>query len=259
MQDHHHERYRAHGPESPTSVPCPPPKYELTVQQARELDAQAVEVFGIPSIILMENAAIGLFQHAMQMLEHTSSPSVTIFCGPGNNGGDGFALARHLHNALIPTRVVCTHQPEQYTGDAGTNLSIIRRMGIECLDARGFLDSSLGDAPSLLVDALFGTGLSRPVEGVAGELTDLINSTKIRCNAQVLAVDLPSGLDAQSGEPLGECVVRADRTVTFAGLKPGMARVEAIEYLGEVFVVSIGAPIELLQTLGTPIEPRCRE
>ncbi|MFG0246279.1 MAG: NAD(P)H-hydrate epimerase [Phycisphaerales bacterium JB052] len=259
MQDHQHKRYRAHGPESPTTVPCTPPRYELSVEQARELDAQAVNRYGIPSVVLMENAAIGLHRHAMQILASMANPSVLICCGPGNNGGDGFALARHLHNTLVPTQVVCSHHFEQHTGDAAINLGIIRRMGIECLDARRFLDNNADESPSLLVDALFGTGLTRPVDGVAGELIEWMNTTRSSDHTKVLSVDLPSGLDAQSGEPLGERVVRAYRTVTFAGYKPGMARVEALEYLGETFVASIGAPIELLQSLGTPIEPRHRE
>jgi len=208
------------------------------------------------SIVLMENAAIGLCGHVLDMLSEVMEPRVLICCGPGNNGGDGFALARHLHNHGIPISVVRTISAEYYSGDAGSNLHIIEKMGIEILGIDAFLDRQTHPNVALIVDALFGTGLGRSIEGQTGKLVQWINAAGTRSGVQILAVDSPSGLDAQNGKPIGSCIVHADRTVTFAGLKPGMARMEAIEFLGEVHVVSIGAPIELMEELGRRIESR---
>lgn len=208
------------------------------------------------SIVLMENAAIGLCTHALDMLSGVQDPSVLICAGPGNNGGDGFALARHLQNRHIRTRVVRTTDADSYTGDAAKNLRIIERMGIETLGIDEFFETQQDQDVSLIVDAMFGTGLGRPIEGRPGELVSLVNTFRNRTGVRVLAIDTPSGLDAQVGQPIGSNVIRADRTVTFAGLKPGMARMEAIEYLGEVFVEPIGVPIELLEQLGRRIESR---
>lgn len=251
--------YRAQGPQPPTPGPAEQLIYEMSVENARKLDRLAVERYGIPSIVLMENAAIGLAAHARAMLSSGAEPSVLILAGPGNNGGDGFALARHLHNESIPVRVVKTQSASAYSGDAAINLNTIQQMRIRIDDARAFLDSGGDRSAVLIVDALFGTGLSRAIEGLGGDLIDFTNQARQQRGARVLSVDCPSGLDVQRGEPLGNHVVHADRTVTFAGFKPGMARVEALEYLGEVHVVPIGAPIELLEELGQPLQPRHRE
>ncbi|MCR9075958.1 MAG: NAD(P)H-hydrate epimerase, partial [bacterium] len=159
----------------------------------------------------------------------------------------------------IPVRIVCTHDAQTYSGDAAKNLRIIERMGIETVRIQDLLTQPANDAAPLMLDALFGTGLSRPIEGEASELISWINRARVRSGSRVLAVDAPSGLDAQTGRPLNHCVIKADRTVTFAGIKPGMSRVEALEYLGDVHVVPIGVPIELLEALGTRIEPKSRE
>ncbi|MFG0312899.1 MAG: NAD(P)H-hydrate epimerase [Phycisphaerales bacterium] len=259
MTEREPHRFRMQGPRSPRFERALPGMYELSVEHSRELDRRAVEEYGMDSIVLMENAAIGLWKHAMQMLDGVPDPRAMICCGPGNNGGDGFAVARHLHNSRIPVRIVCAQHADSYTGDAAKNLRIIQRMGIETLQLQDLLNQPANDAPPLLLDALFGTGLSRPIEGEASELISWINRARVRSGSRVLAVDTPSGLDAQTGRPLNHSVTKADRTATFAGIKPGMSRVEALEYLGDVHGVPIGVPIELLEALGTLIEPRSRE
>lgn len=248
--------YRVQGPEHDPPKPAPDVIYELSVEQARELDRRAVDEYGMDSIVLMENAAIGLHRHALDMLEGIEHPSVLLCCGPGNNGGDGFALARHLHNSRINVHVIRTIDANAYRGDARANLRIIERMGIDIIAIDEFLADSADPKPSLIVDALFGTGLTRPIDGDPQSLIQWMNTSHARNGTRVLAVDTPSGLDAQLGHPLGAGIVRADRTVTFAGLKPGMSRIEAIEYLGEVFVEPIGVPIELLEELGKRVEPK---
>jgi NAD(P)H-hydrate epimerase len=250
------DHFRVQGPVPTRDARPAPAMYELSVENARELDRRAVEEYAMDSIVLMENAAIGLCTHALDMLRDVADPSVVICAGPGNNGGDGFALARHLHNHQIPTRVVRTIDADAYSGDAGKNLRIIERMGIETMGLDAFLGTQPHPSVSLIVDALFGTGLGRAIEGRVGKLVSWINTARSSAGTRVLAVDTPSGLDAQTGLSLGSLVVRADRTVTFAGLKPGMARMEAIEFLGEVHVAPIGVPIELLDELGHRIESK---
>jgi len=251
--------YRAQGPTPACIRRHEPVLYEMSAEQSRSLDRLAVERYAIPSIVLMENAAIGLRDHVLEMLSDQVDPSVWICCGPGNNGGDGFALARHLHNASVPVRAICTHQIERCTSDAAINRTILERMGIEICSAQELLDEHTQVFPTLIVDALFGTGLSRPIEGVAATLIGWINRSREKHGVRVLCVDLPSGLDADTGETLGTHAVLGDMTVTMAALKPCMSRVEVHEYLGDVRVVSIGVPIELLKELGTAIEPRHRK
>ncbi len=259
MREREPDHFRVQGPSAPPRRSLRVPLFELSSEQSRQLDRLAVERYGIPSIVLMENACIGLRIHAMKLLSGINTPSVLICCGPGNNGGDGFALARHLHNEGVEVRVICTHPTDQYTGDAATNLETVKRMGISISLADGLPDAARSQAGLLIVDALLGTGLSRPIEGAAAGVVDWINTMRQKHGTRVLSVDLPSGLDADTGEALGGRAVRADVTVTMAALKPCMARVEAHDYLGSVSVVPIGVPIELLRELGTPIVAKHRD
>ncbi len=243
--------FRAQEPSSrPANHPAEhpaPPIYEISVPNARLLDQRATTEFGIPSIILMENAAVGLCHHALDMLKSTRSQTILIAAGPGNNAGDGFALARHLHTLDHHPTIAMTHPPEHYTGDAKINLDIITKMNLPMTDAQSFLESD-HPAPGLIIDALFGTGLTRPITGIAAALITQLNHWKTQ-GSQILAVDVPSGLNAQTGEPIGEAVIHATRTITFAALKEGYRSIEAQPYLGQVHIAPIGIPIELLNTL----------
>lgn len=222
-------------------------EYILDRESVRAVDRAAVEEYGIPGIVLMENAARGLAAQALQMLSSAqdSSPTALIVCGSGNNGGDGYALGRHLHNAGIKTVFVKLGESRAGT-DAAINREICLKMGLPevPLDDIG----SHADA-DLIVDAIFGTGLDRPVRGPAAEAIEWINGV----SRPVLAVDVPSGLDCDTGEPLG-MTVRVDCTVTFVAKKPGLITVAAKEYVGKVVVADIGAPIELVQRFGRPID-----
>ena len=215
----------------------------LDRESVRAVDRAAIDEYGIPGIVLMENAARGLAAEALRMLRGAANepPRVLIICGRGNNGGDGYALARHLHNAGIAPVLAPLGEPP-IESDAGINDAICRRMGIR----RIALDALEGCADAdLVVDAIFGTGLDRPVSGEAARIIDWINGA----GRPVLAVDVPSGLDCDTGRPLGTAV-RATRTVTFVGLKPGLARSHAAPLVGEVVVVDIGAPVELTHRFG---------
>lgn len=226
------------------------PVYELTVDAVRTLDRLAVERYAVPGIVLMENAARNLREHALDLLAAARRPDAVVLCGPGNNGGDGMALARHLSNLGVPVSVVAAGEPGDPGSDAGINRRIADRMGIPRLEPDA-LPESPAETPGLVVDALFGTGLTRPIEGAAADLVAWAARARSR-GALVLAVDTPSGLDAQTGEPLGGACVRADRTVTLAAVKPGLSRLEAQAFVGDLAVVDIGAPAALLGELGVP-------
>lgn len=221
----------------------PPTPVRLFSRDAvRAVDRAAIERYGLSGLVLMENAARGLLETALDMLpEAGCAAPVHIFCGSGNNGGDGYALARHLDIAGYAVRLIAPKAPGPST-DAGVNAAICARMEIPVtpLDE---LDRH--PRPSLIVDAIFGTGLDRPVEGEPRRMIERIN----RSGIPVLAVDAPSGLDVETGEALGTAI-RATRTVTFVGLKVGFLRASAEPYVGRVSVASIGVPGDLLEEYG---------
>jgi NAD(P)H-hydrate epimerase len=177
-----------------------------------------------------------------------------IVCGKGNNGGDGFVIARHLDIHGWPVHrlfVFCAH--DELTGDAATNMRIADRSGFRPgllgnVDVRA-LDSYLAESVTFhdgwIVDALFGTGLTGPIREPYERVVAAMNASA----AKVLAVDIPSGLDCDTGKPLGP-TVRADHTVTFVAPKAGFANPESREWTGEVHVVGIGAPRVLLKQFG---------
>ena len=219
--------------------------YVLDRDSVRAVDRAAIAEYGIPGIVLMENAARALAVEARAMLPETAG-SVVIVCGSGNNGGDGWALARHLHNAGSDITIAPLGAPRE-GGDAALNRRICRNMNL--LEIVGDdLPARLADC-DLVVDAIFGTGLDRPVTGAAATVIESINDS----GRPVLAVDVPSGLDCDTGQPLGS-TVRAARTVTFVARKPAMNVESAGAYTGEVVVADIGAPVELLERFGRRVD-----
>ena len=223
----------------------------LTRKAVREVDRVAIKDFAIPGIVLMENAARGLAEHALDMLVNAASfpPRVLIICGRGNNGGDGYALARHLTNQDIDVTLAGIGDSKanpKAVSDAGINKTICRHMNIPDISPE-ITPQKLADRGEfhLIVDAIFGTGLDRPITGPTAAIIEWINST----GYPVLAADCPSGLDCDTGRPLG-CAVRATRTVTFVARKPGFLVAESRAYTGEVFVAEIGAPAFLIERFG---------
>ncbi len=223
----------------------------FSAENVRQVDRLAVEQFAIPSIVLMENAAVALRQAALELIASHRLASTIILAGPGNNGGDGFALARHLDNRNIAVHILHTHPVESTRGDARTNFDIITNMGLPCTlaesaqDYENLLASMPG--PHLIVDALLGTGVDRPVSGLIRSLIDRVNAHD---EDRVLSVDIPSGMDADHGPIHGLCV-RADLTVTFVGRKIGMAAPGADELVGRVVIGDIGVPRQLAESLAT--------
>jgi NAD(P)H-hydrate epimerase len=209
----------------------------------RALDRRAIQDFGLPGVVLMENAGCGAAQVLLRLGVHGR---VLICCGKGNNGGDGYVLARHLDNHHVPVRVLLFARPEELTGDAAVHYQVIARSGLDVQEWAGAVDevalvTELAVA-EWVVDALFGTGLTGAVRPPLDRVIAALNGGK----ARVLAVDIPSGLDADTGGPLGPCV-RAEHTVTFAALKKGFAVAAAQAWLGEVHLVDIGLPRVLLE------------
>jgi NAD(P)H-hydrate epimerase len=217
----------------------------------REVDRRSVEEFGIPILALMENAGRSV---ADAVLRHARRGTrVLLLAGPGNNGGDALAAARHVHNAGIAVEVLLLTSRERYTRAAGAQLGIVSAMKIptdsisaDHSELRDWVvDSSPGD---LIVDGLFGTGLSRKVEGLAAEVIRAANGS----HHPIISIDIPSGMDCDTGRPAGDPaghMIRAVETISFCGLKKGFGQAEARAFTGKVTVVPIGAPREVLLAL----------
>ena len=211
----------------------------LTSSQMRNIDRRATERFGIPSIVLMENAALAVVD-AIET-HYPDADRVAILCGPGANGGDGLAVARHLENRGIVPVVLIIGDRARYGGDSLTNLTICERLGLPIYEIRdsGGVDEALVHASDadVIVDAIFGTGLDRAPEGIFAETIRAIAELRI----PVVAVDLPSGANASTTEPFDPCI-QAEYTVTFAAPKLCHIFEPAVSYCGEVIVADIAIP-----------------
>jgi NAD(P)H-hydrate epimerase len=219
----------------------------LHVQQIRELDVLAIEHVGMPGLLLMENAGRAAADVVYDALIDPPRSRVLVLCGPGNNGGDGLVVARHLWNAGVRTVVALAAARDAYRGDAATNLHIYERMHKPLIDATqpGALDALREQAENAdaIVDALLGSGASGAPRGLIAELIRLADRAAPR--ARRIAIDIPSGLDAETGTVWSPCF-RADATVTFVAAKVGFSAAAAQAVLGRVVVVGIGAPADLI-------------
>jgi hydroxyethylthiazole kinase-like uncharacterized protein yjeF len=215
----------------------------LTAEAMREVDRAAIEELGIPSMVLMENAAIGVVEAIVEAFGEAESAA--IFCGPGNNGGDGLAIARHLSVRGWETRIFLVTGGRERSPDAAAQLAICRKIELPILEiaAEKELRVALEAAADcdVVVDALFGTGLARPLEGLFARVVDGINGLPVPC----VAVDLPSGLAASEPRPIG-LHVKADLTVTFAAPKVAHIFPPAADAVGEMVVTGLGIPARLV-------------
>jgi NAD(P)H-hydrate epimerase len=245
--------------------------FHLSRDQVRELDRRAIHEYGVPGAVLMENASRG----AAELLARLLSPPprfgegaggrgrVLILCGPGNNGGDGFVMARHLQNAGFDVDVwliaplpkptyVDAHpilSPDAFTNyriwfNSHGSLTVVDTAGQEGLPS-GWTDE-LTHGRGWIIDAMFGTGLTRALATPYDEVAARVNSS----GRPVLAVDIPSGLDCDTGKPLGPAI-RATHTATFVALKKGFLNPEAAAWIGEVHILDIGAPKTLVDEYRT--------
>ena len=248
----------------------------LSRAEVRRLDVQAAEELALPTSILMENAGRGAAGWLAELVgavppgaggrpfspppsaemhdvpRGPALPKVLILCGPGNNGGDGGVVARHLNAWGFRVRVIWFTRSDQLSGDAALQWTILDKSGVDQsawfdeypadidLDLTRFA-AILGDA-DWLVDGLLGTGLSRPVEGPLRTVIEAMNHS----GKPIFALDLPSGLDADAGLPLG-VAVRATATATFVAAKLGFGAPGAADYTGEVAIIDIGLPRCLIE------------
>ena len=212
--------------------------------QARAYDERCVRELGIPGILLMECAALGIAREAVRAWPGGSGPAplFVAVCGPGQNGGDGYAAARQLHSAGEESVALETAAPREGT-DAALQHLLATRLGLvrPFASAVAGIESAAASRRVVVIDALFGTGLDRPLAGMDAVRVLWINSMRER-GAKVVAVDIPSGLDCDSGQSLGGICVDADITVTMVAPKLGMANPSAARHVGTVVAVPIGGP-----------------
>jgi NAD(P)H-hydrate epimerase len=215
--------------------------FPFTREQARAFDECAIKTLGIPSLVLMENAGRGAAEVLRSFEAHGFLKGrVVICCGKGNNGGDGLVMARHLANAGIDVLVLLFANPAELSPDAALEWKITQNMHLR---SQVWADDSLDEAKlaivfekaQWIVDALFGTGLTGPVRPPFDRIIEVINASRKR----VFAVDIPSGLDADTGEPTGS-TIRAAFTATFVAHKIGFLNRTSNEWTGPVRVVDIG-------------------
>jgi len=214
----------------------------VSAHTMQQLDHRAINNYGIAGSKLMENAGQACAERIVRDFGLPGNNYALILAGKGNNGGDGYVIARHLLNAGVPTRVVLCGDPAKVQGDARINLDVLERLGhrVECVNplSEGAVASirGFGGDASLIVDALFGTGLRGQLRPEYLAVVEAINAL----GRPILAVDIPSGLDCDTGRPLG-AAIRAAYTVTFVAVKKGfLASPEAESYVGELHVASIG-------------------
>jgi len=231
-------RVRTHAAQS-RSVSSAPDLPVLSRARVRELDRRATLEYGIPGVVLMENAGAGSARWILERAarEGWSHARVGIACGGGNNGGDGYVVARYLANAGWDVSIASTVPLEQLRGDAAIMARCVHAMGIPC--------DGLGRECTILVDALLGTGFHGVLQPALARSIAALNAAQSRL---LVALDLPSGLDADSGEASEPCV-RAHATLTFAAFKPGLLSAAARPYVGELALIDIGAPRALLADL----------
>ncbi len=218
----------------------------ITSQEMREIDRRTQEDFGISAVVLMENAGRAAFYAAFDMLSKQEHKRVICICGKGNNGGDGFVCARHLLNNGVDTDIFLLGEPDGLKGNAKINYDILRKMGkvikiLKTRDDSEFLKSELKEA-QLLIDAIFGIGLSAEVKEPYRSVIDLMNQS----GKPILALDVPSGLDATDGKVLGACI-KAEKTVTFALPKTGFIKNDGPLYIGRLITADISIPKTLLK------------
>ena len=227
--------------------------YLVTAAEMRELDRLTIEEYGTPGHVLMERAGAGATDALLEAFPHARKISVLVIAGKGNNGGDGFVIARLLKKQGVKCEVMLAAKKTDVTGDALRNLEAFAKLRGRITEITEpsqleIVRDKLGRS-GLIVDALFGTGLNAPVRGLAANLIELMNVSEL----PVVAVDIPSGLDADRGEPLGQAV-QADLTVTFGYPKRGQIGDPGAVYVGDLAIVDIGIAAEAIEKMSPRLE-----
>jgi hydroxyethylthiazole kinase-like uncharacterized protein yjeF len=219
----------------------------LSREHSRAFDAWAINTVGVPGVVLMENAGRSCAEFITEKLAGKPEPQVRIFCGLGNNGGDGMVIARHLLNRNFNVATLICGDPGKIKGDAKINLDILKALNaqiesvnISNADTVKSRITAFAANADIIVDAVFGTGLTGQLRNDSKMLIEAINAL----GRPVLAVDVPSGLDCDTGLSLGASV-KANWTITFAAVKKGFAAETTREFTGEIYVASIGVEPDL--------------
>jgi NAD(P)H-hydrate epimerase len=223
----------------------------LTAKQMREADRRTIEEVGVPSLLLMENAGLKVVSAMDEAFGDLAGRRIAVLCGRGNNGGDGLVVARALAGRGLDVSVALVGRAADLGGDARVNYERLERLRLPVVEITNDAawERQLADLRerTLIVDALFGTGLSTPLAGLHARVVQEVNALR----APVVSVDLPSGLSADTAEIIGPCI-RATLTVTLAALKRPLALMPAMEMAGEVVVADIGIPREVLDSIEPP-------
>ncbi|MBW2430523.1 MAG: NAD(P)H-hydrate dehydratase [Deltaproteobacteria bacterium] len=224
----------------------------VTAGEMQEMDRQAIETHGIPGLELMENAGRGATDVLLDQFAGSIKTGVSIICGKGNNGGDGFVIARYLAERRIDVTVYLLSKATEVKGDAAANLKRLASLKvpvIEIPDENSFLKIKSDLCRfDLLVDAILGTGLTSDVRGFFKTVINFINDLN-RSGIPVFAVDMPSGLNSDTGQPCGTCI-RAQGTATFALAKIGHYTYPGADYTGKLEIIDIGIPASVVESVG---------
>jgi len=230
----------------------------LSSQQCQQVDRRAIDEYGMLGMVLMENAGRGatdVLQSLMQRAPRSTAAlgPVVVCCGGGNNGGDGLVMARHLDLRGYAVQVLLWADPAKLTPDAAANYEIIRKSDVPLtifgIDYDEQLLASILGPASWIIDALLGTGARGEPRPPIDRVIDQINESRV----PILAVDVPSGLDCDTGQP-SSAAIRARATCTFVAAKCGFKEASAQPYLGELHILDIGAPRKLLDDVLAAID-----
>ncbi|SDP04099.1 NAD(P)H-hydrate dehydratase [Desulforhopalus singaporensis] len=231
-----------------------------SASQMQQLDRRASEQYGIPTIVLMENAGVGTVRMALDELGPCNNTFAPIFVGPGNNGGDGLVIGRHLHQRGCEVMFFFLVNPEKLSGDPATNFKIVKQLKlpyhvVDTVERIGMIPMLIAQKESkglccyAVFDAIFGIGLCRELSGHFKKAVELINSAAFKTKGPVIAIDIPSGLDSDSGKTLG-CCVTADYTATYGCAKPAHFLHGSGSPAGKVAVIDIGIPPAVVNSGG---------
>lgn len=213
----------------------------MSKDEVRSFDKWAIETAGVPGVVLMENAGRSCAELIADKLTQADGSSAAIFCGTGNNGGDGFVIARHLANRGYDVRILICGDANKIKGDAAVNCAIAEKMHLNIIQL-SLNDEKINEhiaehcrQADIMVDAIFGTGLAGQLKPEYQRLIRAIN----QANKPIVSVDIPSGLDCDSAVVMGQAV-KATETVSFAAAKKGFTLEKAREFTGQIYVASIG-------------------
>lgn len=214
----------------------------VTAEEMRSIDGEAIEIYGIPGVVLMERAGLAV---ASKIKEIFGRKKVIVVSGGGNNGGDGFVVARILYNEGWDVKVFLTSRPEDFKGDALLQYKAAVKFGVDIQPIKELLTCNIPviTRHSIIVDAILGTGLSKDVTGRLAEIINFLNKS----NVPIISADIPSGISSDNGQVMGEAI-RAHYTVTFGLPKRGHLLYPGAEYSGKLFIEDIGFPKELLES-----------